>query len=134
MLRDDGASPRLVEIIRAAAEGESSEYIGCVDEGAEGIPAVAAYGMIAGTIGTAAFYGLAPLARAGTPAGTRLVEFAIRDLKRLGARQIVAEFPESEDHAEYGKVLRSSGFDAVGRVEDFYRDGTGMLILVKTQP
>ena len=134
MLRDITDRPRLREIIRSAAGAGvgSSEYLACISGDGTDSRAIAAYGMIAGTIGSAALYGVTPRDSAGNPLGIELLEFATSDLQKLGAERVIAEFPDSDDYILYRNALTVNGFGAAGRVEDFYRDGTAMLILLRS--
>lgn len=134
MLRDITDRPRLREIIRSAAAGAgagSHEYLACISGEGTDSRAIAAYGLIGGTIGSAALYGVTPMDSAYDPRGTELLDFATIHLQKLGALRVIAEFPDSDGYTLYRNALSKNGFDTAGRVEDFYRDGTAMLIFVR---
>lgn len=116
---------RMREVVGTAIAREGNAYIAAVS----GNPpeAVAAYGMIAGTLATAALYGVVPI----SSRVTELLSFAAHDLKKCGAEQIVAEFPDTEDFRPYRDILLESGYTPTGLVEDFYRDGIAMVILTR---
>jgi hypothetical protein len=76
---------------------------------------------------TAAMHGMVPV----TKNAIGLISFAAHDLQALGARQIVAEFPDTDEFKPYRDVLLESGFDPTGLVEDYYRDGAAMVILTR---
>jgi hypothetical protein len=115
----------LGEIVRAAIEHESNEYLAAVSGDSPEV--VAAYGMVAGTIGTASLYGVIPI----TSRATELLSFAAHDLKNLGATQIVADFPDTDEFKPYRDVLLESGYDPTGLVEDYYSDGVAMVIFTR---
>ncbi len=118
---------RLDEIVHAALATPNDEYrVALAVEHAK-IEIVAAYGMVAGTLGTAALYGAVPI----TGRVTELLSFVAHDVQKLGAQQIVAEFPDSDEFKSYRDVLLESGYDPTGLVEDFYRDGEAMVIFTR---
>ncbi|HUQ99618.1 MAG TPA: hypothetical protein VM166_09210 [Gemmatimonadaceae bacterium] len=118
---------RLYEIILEALTRPGEEYIAAISTFEDRVEIVGAYGMVAGTLATAALYGVFPL----SSRMTELLSFAAHDLKKCGAEQIVAEFPDTDDFKPYRDVLLESGFTPTGLVEDFYRDGIAMVILTR---
>lgn len=118
---------RFHEIVAEAINGKSNEYLAAVADDGGRVGAVAAYGLIAGTLGTAALHGVVPVTRHATG----LLSFAAHELQSLGAKQVIAEFPDTDEYKPYRDVLLESGFDPTGLVEDFYRDGTAMVILTR---
>lgn len=125
LLTKHAVPSRLAEIVREALNGKSNEYFAAIS----GNPAqtVAAYGMVAGTIGTGALYGVVPI----SDRVTELLSFAAHDLQSCGAQRIVAEFPDRDEFKPYRDVLLESGYDPTGLVEDFYRDGVAMVIFTR---
>ncbi|MBA3657027.1 MAG: hypothetical protein H0W69_06730 [Gemmatimonadaceae bacterium] len=118
---------RLDEIVHAALATPNDEYrVALAVENAK-IEIVAAYGMVAGTIGTAALYGAIPI----TGRVMDLLSFVAHDVQNLGAQQIVAEFPDTDEFRPYRDVLLESGYNPTGLVEDFYRDGVAMVIFTR---
>ena len=118
---------RLYEIILEAIVRPGKEYIAAISQVDDRVEIVAAYGMVAGTLATGALYGVFPL----SSRMTELLSFAAHDLKKCGAEQIVAEFPDTDDFKPYRDVLLESGYTPTGLVEDFYRDGIAMVILTR---
>lgn len=127
LLENAGDRTRLGEIIRSALTQPCNEYIAAISVGDEQAQIVAAYGMVAGALGTAALYGAVPISNRVT----ELLSFAAHDLQKLGTQRIVAEFPDTDQFKPYRDVLLESGYDPTGIVEDFYRDGIAMVILTR---
>ena len=119
-------SVRLGEIVSEAIKVSGNEYIAAVSGNPPDV--VAAYGMVAGTMATASLYGVVPI----SSRVTELLSFVAHDLQKLGAKQIVAEFPDTDEFKPYRDVLLESGYDPTGLVEDFYRDGVAMVIFTRT--
>jgi hypothetical protein len=120
-------SRRFSEILRSALDNTSGEYLAAVAEEADGITGVCAFGHIAGTIDSAALYGVAPISKTSVD----LLAYAERELRARGMKRIVAEFPDAEEYKSYREVLLDSHYHPVGFVEDLYRDGVGMVIFVR---
>lgn len=127
LLENAGHRTRLGEIIRSALTQSCNEYIAAISVGNERAQIVAAYGMVAGTLGTGALYGVVPISNRMT----EILSYAAHDLEKYGARQIVAEFPDTDEFKPYRDVLLESGYDPTGIVEDFYRDGIAMVIFTR---
>ena len=127
----EGACDRLREIVCSGAITPGKEYVTAISlHGDNEIEMIAAYGMVAGTIATGELYGVVPISKRVT----ELLSFAAHDLRNLGAKQIVAEFPDTDEFKPYRDVLLESGYDPTGLVEDFYRDGVAMVIFTRTLP
>ncbi len=122
-----GAKSHLAEIVDSALTTPNDEYRVALAVEHGKIESVAAYGMVAGTLSTAALYGAVPI----TARVSELLSFVAHDVQKLGAQQIVAEFPDTDEFGQYRDVLLESGYDPTGLVEDFYRDGVAMVIFAR---
>lgn len=118
---------RLYEIILESVMRVGDEYITAISTIDDRVEIIGAYGMVAGTLATGALYGVFPL----SSRMTEVLSFAAHDLKKCGAQQIIAEFPDTDDFKPYRDVLLESGYTPTGLVEDFYRDGIAMVILTR---
>ena len=118
----------LREIILSATLMPGDEYVVALSQYEDyRVEMIAAYGMVAGTLATGELYGVVPI----TKRVTELLSFAAHDLKKYGAQQIVAEFPDTDEFKPYRDVLLESGYNPTGLVEDFYRDGVAMVIFTR---
>lgn len=127
-LNSHEAQARLREIILDAVMRPGKEYVVALALTDDRQPqAIAAYGMVAGTIATGEMFGVVPV----SSRTTELLSFVAHDLKECGALQIVAEFPDTDEFKPYRDVLLESGYDPTGLVEDFYRDGVAMVIFTR---
>ncbi len=127
LLLNTPVNQRLYDIITEAMGMPGDEYVAAISLGGERVESIVAYGMVAGTLATGALYGVVPI----SSRITELLSFAAHDLKKCGAEQIVAEFPDTEEFKPYRDVLLESGYSPTGLVEDFYRDGIAMVILTR---
>jgi hypothetical protein len=127
-LNAEKPSSRLDELIRSGTLQPGDECVVAVSQEDSGhVETAAAYGMVAGTLSTGELYGVVPISKRVT----EMLSFAAHDLKEYGAKQIVAEFPDTDEFKPYRDVLLESGYDPTGLVEDFYRDGVAMVIFTR---
>jgi ribosomal protein S18 acetylase RimI-like enzyme len=122
---------RTAELVKAAVADPNGEYRASIAERDGEIVALATFGMIAGTIGTAILYSVlvAPRSRrAGI--GERLLFQLKGDLASAGARMIVAEIPGDPVVMRFRALLLTHGFVEESRIEDYYADGIPQIISV----
>ena len=118
-----------------ALEGRAPEYRALVVESPEGLDGIALYGETAGAIGAGRLYLVAVTAGARyRGVGTTLVESAITDLARAGARFVLVEFPDDPSLAPGRALLTRAGFREESRVPDYFRDGVALTFLRRETP
>lgn len=113
--------------LERALIGGTSEYR-FVEVG-EPVQAVAVYGAVAGTIGTARLYAVAPSGGSARSQGFVALTSAIAQLKGEGARLVIAELPDDTACEGMRKLLLESGFREESRVDDLIRDGVALTFL-----
>lgn len=90
---------------------------------------VAIFGMLAGSIGTAALHGVfvaEEIRRRGT--GSALMRGLVKVLTSDHARLIVAEVPEDDSLSGYRQFLSRQSFFMEGRIPDLMRDGVALTL------
>ena len=112
--------------LERALSGRDAEYQIAEVAEVDRTVAIAVYGPIAGTIGAARIYWVAP--SAGLP-GERALQSAIESLKQSGTRLLIAELPDDAPVAEMRKLLLKLGFEEESRVDDLIRDGVALTFL-----
>jgi hypothetical protein len=80
------------------------------------------FGSIAGAAGVVKVHALA-----GDEAS--LLYALVLEVLAAGARLVICEIPDDAPFAMTGRVCRELGFDAEGRVADYFRDGVALLVL-----
>ncbi len=122
---------RTADLVKSAVSDPEGEYRVIVAERDGDLVGLAAFGIVAGTIGTGIIYSIlvAPRSRrAGI--GERLL-FQIRDdLASIGARIIVAEIPGDPVVMRFRALLLTHGFVEEARIEDYYSDGVPQIVSV----
>lgn len=113
--------------LERALAGGSDEYR--IAEFGDPLRAVTVYGAVAGTIGTARLYIVAPVASAARSAATAALQSALTQLKSEGARLLIAELPDDNACEPMRKLLLESGFREESRVDDLIRDGVALTFL-----
>jgi Acetyltransferase (GNAT) family. len=115
---------RVPEILEQAARGVSGEYDACIIERDGECAGVGVYGLVAGTVGTAALYAVV-VAKTAWQAGTgrAIVAHVVTYLTSRGVRLVVAELPGHESLSGYRLLLEEEGFVEESRVDDYYEDG-----------
>ena len=116
-----GELPRLA--LERALAGGSAESLAVVAVEGEALVGLALYGLVAGTRGAAKLH-----FTAGTSTRQLLDEVAT-DLRRRGARLLVAELPADPAVRAWRGALEACGFAIEGRVADYHRDGVDLLLL-----
>ena len=120
---------RTAEFVRAAVAHPDGEYRVVVAERDAEMVGLGAFGMMAGTVGTAMLYSIlvAPRSRrAGI--GERILFQIKAELVTAGARMIVAEIPAEPSVMRFRALLLSHGFVEEARIEDYYSDGVAQII------
>lgn len=110
---------------RALAE-DSAEYQLRFEMRGEQVGAVALFGSIAGTVGTARLLLVAPSA---APEASLAIEGVVRTLSESGHHLLIAEIPDDPPFAAMRKLLLESGFHEESRIPDFYRGGIAQTFL-----
>ena len=112
-----------------AAVNPNGERRACVAERDGEMVGFAAYGVVAGALGTGILSSIlvAPRSRrAGI--GHRLLTHIVSELAAAGCRVIFAEVPGDPNLVRYRALLISYGFLEEARIEDYYRDGVPQII------
>jgi hypothetical protein len=118
----------LYALERALAESGGEYQLAEVTVG-NAVGAIALYGAVAGTIGTARLYLVAPTGGPDRAHVSRALESAIAQLKRDGVRLLIAELPDEKCMAGMRKLLLECGFREESRVADLFRDGVALTFL-----
>jgi len=114
---------RIHEILEEAARG-SGEYRACIAEEDGVVVGAGVYGLVAGTVGTAAIYAVIVAKGADQDqTGRAILDEILRDLTSVGARLIVAEFPGHPSLTPYRALLEEAGFVEESSVDDYFEDG-----------
>ncbi|HET7458071.1 MAG TPA: GNAT family N-acetyltransferase [Gemmatimonadaceae bacterium] len=124
---------RPLEILDAAAVQPGVEYHALVAEDDAGaVVGVVLFGVVAGTVGGGALYGVAVASGARRRGVAHaLVERAADALATLGVRLAVAEVPDDPAVADVRALLDAAGFVERSRVPDLVRDGVALAFLVR---
>ena len=120
---------RTADFLREAVTKPDGEYRVCVAERDGEMVGLGAFGMVAGTVGTAMLYSIlvAPRSRrAGI--GERLLFQIKAELVTAGARMIVAEIPGDPSVMRFRALLLTHGFVEEARIEDYYGEGLPQII------
>ena len=126
----------LVEyFLRLASEGAANESRAIVAERAGTVVGFVLFGEVAGTIGTGRvhFVSVTSIARLDG-VGMGLCEAAVADLRSNDARLVVAEVPDEPSFVAGRTLLDRCGFAEIGRVADYFRDNTDLVVLARTIP
>ena len=116
-----------------ALEGRSEESRGLVAEHDTDVIGVVLFGEVAGSVGTGRIHFVTVSASARLNAiGSALCDAAVADLAASGNRLAVAEVPDDRRLTSGIALLARCGFREVGRVADYYRDGTDLVILARS--
>jgi ribosomal protein S18 acetylase RimI-like enzyme len=116
-------------LLRDAAAKPNGEHRACIAERDGELVGFAAYGVVAGAVGTGILYSIlvAPRSRrAGI--GHRLLTHVTSELAAENCRVIFAEVPGDPMLVRYRALLISYGFFEEARIEDYYRDGVPQII------
>jgi ribosomal protein S18 acetylase RimI-like enzyme len=119
--------------VRLEADGVASESRAIVAECAGAVVGFALFGEVAGAIGTGRVHFVSVISSARRHAvGTGLCEAAVVDLRAHGARLVVAEIPDEPSFFPGRRLLAHCGFSETGRVADYFRDGTDLVVLARS--
>jgi len=121
--------------LRLASAGAASEARAIVAERAGAVVGFALFGHVAGAIGTGRvhFVSVTSIARLDG-VGTGLCEAAVANLRSNDARLVVAEVPDEPSFLAGRTLLDRCGFAEIGRVADYFRDNTDLVVLARTIP
>jgi ribosomal protein S18 acetylase RimI-like enzyme len=119
---------RAVEILTIAERGDDVEHRAWVVARDKTVVALALFGSIAGTEAGFKLHTLAVESR-DSDVGRRLVEAVVTSVTASGGRFLIAELADETALATTISLLRSNGFDEVGRIPDYYREGVALTIL-----
>ncbi|MFL5578270.1 MAG: GNAT family N-acetyltransferase [Gemmatimonadaceae bacterium] len=126
---------RTLEILTAAAAAlgaPGAEHRALVADEGDAVTGVVLYGLVAGTVGAGAIFGLAvarDARRRGV--GRALVDAAADALATLGGRFAVAELADDASLGGVAALLASAGFAEEARASDLVRDGVGLRFLLR---
>jgi ribosomal protein S18 acetylase RimI-like enzyme len=119
---------RAVEILTIAERGDDVEHRAWVVARDKTVVALALFGSIAGTEAGFKLHTLAVESR-DSDVGRRLVDAVVVSVTSSGGRFLIAELADETALATTIALLRSNGFDEVGRIPDYYREGVALTIL-----
>ena len=115
--------------LERALAGDSAEYRIAEMWNGDELVAVALYGAVAGTIGTARLYLVAPTGGAHRASAAKALESAVNALRGDDTRLLIAELPDDPCVAEMRKLLLECGFQEESRIADLYRAGVALTFL-----
>jgi len=118
----------LYALERALALG-SQEYRIFKVGGAAELEAVALFGSVAGTVGTARVFLIAPTTGDMRASAAEALAGAVGTLAREGIRLVIAELPDDPCFDGMRKLLLEFGFQEESRVDDLIRDGVALTFL-----
>ncbi|HEX5073636.1 MAG TPA: GNAT family N-acetyltransferase [Gemmatimonadaceae bacterium] len=119
--------------LRLASDGAASEARAIVSEYAGAVVGFALFGEVAGAIGTGRVHFVSVTSAMRLHAiGAALCEAAVGDLAANGARLVVAEVPDELSFLPGRKLLARCGFVEIGRVADYVRDSTDLVVLARS--
>lgn len=84
--------------------------------------------MVAGAVRTGEIECVSPDFDPADTAAGELLDGAIAELRRAGARLVVAEFPDRSDYEPFAALLASRSFRSETLVPDYFADGVGMRV------
>lgn len=113
---------RTLELLDAATHGDSNESCALWSEHRGEVTAVALVGLVAGATGAGRIH----LLLGDDP---RLVARACDVLRSLGARFVMAEWPDDGPFVNARARLQQSGFEEEACIPDYYRPGVDQFIL-----
>lgn len=118
-----------------ASDGAANESRAIVAERAGTVVGFVLFGEVAGTIGTGRvhFVSVSSTARLDG-VGTCLCEAAVADLRSNDGRLVVAEVPDEPSFLPGRTLFDRCGFVEIGRVADYFRDNTDLVVLARTIP
>lgn len=120
---------RVIELLSAAEHGDP-ETRALVIERDGTVASLALFGAVAGASDTWQLR-MVLLADRVEPreVGRAMIDAVIDNVRRAGARLLVAELPADPVLGQSLSLLRANGFRQVGRLPDFYREGVALLFL-----
>lgn len=119
--------------LRVESDGDANESRAIVAERAGAVVGFILFGEVAGAIGTGRLHFVSVTSRARRHAvGTGLCEAAVADLSSNGGRLVVAEVPDEPSLLPGRTLLDRCGFAEIGRVADYFRDNTDLVVLART--
>jgi hypothetical protein len=113
--------------LERALAGGSDEYR--MAEVGDPMRALAVYGAVAGTVGTARLFIVAPASPGSRGDAAAALQSVLAQLKSEGARLLIAELPDDSACEGMRKLLLESGFREESRVDDLIRDGVALTFL-----
>jgi len=121
--------------LHLASDGAANESRAIVAERAGTVVGFVLFGEVAGTIGTGRVHFVSVTSSARLDGvGTGLCEAAVADLRSNDGRLIVAEVPDEPSFLPGRTLLDRCGFVEIGRVADYFRDNTDLVVLARTIP
>ena len=115
--------------LERALAGPSAEYRIAEAANGEDVAALALYGAVAGTIGTARLYLVAPTSGPNRAHALQALAAAVAELQHDDTRLLIAELPDDARLAQMRQLLLDSGFQEESRVEDLFRDSVALTFL-----
>jgi len=118
--------------LRLSSGGAANEARAIVAERAGAVIGFALFGEVAGAIGTGRVHFVSVTSSVRLHAtGVGLCEAAVADLAANGARLVVAEVPDEPSFLPGRTLLARCGFVEIGRVADYFRDSTDLVVLAR---
>lgn len=119
--------------LRLASDGAEKESRAIVAECAGEIVGFVLFGEVAGTIGTGRVHFVAVTASARLHGiGVALCDAAVADLASKGTRLLMAEIPNEPLLSPGRALLARCGFVETALVGDYFRDGTDLVVLLRS--
>lgn len=120
---------RTIELAAAAERGDPETRALLIERDGT-VAALAIFGPVAGAADAWHLMTvlLAPRVEA-RDVGRAMIEGVVDDVRRAGARFLMAELPADAVMGRSLSLLRATEFREEGRVRDFYRDGVALLFL-----
>lgn len=119
-----------LERLRVALEASTDESRALIAAAGGEVVGLVLFGFVAGAVRTGVLHLVAVTAAARLRGvATQLIEAAVGELARRGARLVVGEMPDDPALLPARTLLQRAGFAEEARVADYYRDSVDLIVL-----